>query len=175
MTAGQTLLSCKGVDVSYGPVQILFGVDFEVVEGEIVALLGTNGAGKSTLLSAVCGLVKPSAGTVMYSGHDITGAPPTDTVARGISMIGGNYAREKSVRPAERKITVAANRAAVLVHELAIREDDARRRLTVQIVARAPDDELRRSAERRVLTVVDLAWSLIVRHEQPDRRLADFP
>ena len=46
------LLPCRGVDMAYGPVQILFGVDFDVRQGEIVALLGTNGAGKSTLLKA---------------------------------------------------------------------------------------------------------------------------
>src|SRR5581483_5364731 len=52
------LLSCQQVEVSYGPVQILFGVDLDVHEGEIVALLGTNGAGKSTLLKGAAGLVK---------------------------------------------------------------------------------------------------------------------
>ena len=52
------LLHCAGVDVAYDKVQILFGVDLEVHEGEIVALLGTNGAGKSTLLKAVSGLVR---------------------------------------------------------------------------------------------------------------------
>ncbi len=47
----------RGLDVSYGDVQVLFDVDFEVDEGEIVALLGTNGAGKSTLLKAICGVI----------------------------------------------------------------------------------------------------------------------
>ena len=46
------LVECKGLDVAYGPVQVLFGVDFEVEEGEIVALLGTNGAGTSTCSSS---------------------------------------------------------------------------------------------------------------------------
>ena len=55
------LLSCHGVDVCYDKVQVLFGVDIEVHDGEIVALLGTNGAGKSTLLKAVSGLVRPTA------------------------------------------------------------------------------------------------------------------
>jgi ABC-type sugar transport system ATPase subunit len=58
-TSDEPLLSCRGVDMAYGPVQILFGVDFDVHQGEIVALLGTNGAGKSTLLKGICGLVKP--------------------------------------------------------------------------------------------------------------------
>ena len=56
------LLTCTGIDMAYGPVQILFDVDFTVQEHEIVALLGTNGAGKSTLLKGICGLVKPTAG-----------------------------------------------------------------------------------------------------------------
>ena len=67
------LLDVKGMDMAYGPVQILFGVDFAVEQGEIVALLGTNGAGKSTLLKGVCGLVKPKRGTVHFKGDDITG------------------------------------------------------------------------------------------------------
>ena len=57
-----SLLSCQKVEVSYGPVQILFGVDLDVHEGEIVALLGTNGAGKSTLLKGASGLVKVGGG-----------------------------------------------------------------------------------------------------------------
>ena len=62
-------LSCEKVEVSYGPVQILFGVDLEVHEGEIVALLGTNGAGKSTLLKGASGLVKVGGGAVRLDGE----------------------------------------------------------------------------------------------------------
>src|SRR5882672_72326 len=70
--SGGPLLSCRGIDMAYGPVQILFDVDFDVQKGEIVALLGTNGAGKSTLLKGICGLVRPTAGTVTFKGEDIT-------------------------------------------------------------------------------------------------------
>ena len=83
------LLSCRGVDMSYGPVQILFGVDFDVVEGEMVALLGTNGAGKSTLLKGICGLVRPTAGTVTFKGEDITKKPADATAHLGISLMPG--------------------------------------------------------------------------------------
>jgi branched-chain amino acid transport system ATP-binding protein len=96
------LLECRGVDVSYGPVQILFGVDFDVEEGEIVALLGTNGAGKSTLLKAVCGLVKPKRGTVTFNGEDVTDLPADVTTHRGVSLMPGG----KGVFPT---LTVAEN------------------------------------------------------------------
>jgi ABC-type branched-subunit amino acid transport system ATPase component len=83
-------LRCEGIDVAYGPVQVLFGVDVEIQQNEIVALLGTNGAGKSTLLKAVSGLVKPSAGRVEYFGKDITGKAANQTAAMGlIQMPGG--------------------------------------------------------------------------------------
>ena len=83
------LLSCKGIDMAYGPVQILFEVDFEVYPGEIVALLGTNGAGKSTLLKGICGLVRPKAGKVLFKGEDITKVPADATAKRGISLMPG--------------------------------------------------------------------------------------
>ncbi|MBA2608327.1 MAG: ATP-binding cassette domain-containing protein [Actinobacteria bacterium] len=83
------LLTCTGIDMAYGPVQILFDVDFTVRENEIVALLGTNGAGKSTLLKGVCGLVKPTAGTVMFAGEDVTSLSADVTTHRGISLMPG--------------------------------------------------------------------------------------
>ena len=83
------LLSCQGVDVRYGQVQVLFGVDFEVEEGEIVALLGTNGAGKSTLLNAISGVVFPSAGAILFDGTDITLTDANTTVAAGVVYVPG--------------------------------------------------------------------------------------
>ena len=77
--------SCRstGIDVAYGQTQVLFGVDLEVAEGEIVALLGTNGAGKSTVLRAVSGLTPPTRGRIRFAGQDITGADAgSDLAAR---------------------------------------------------------------------------------------------
>src|SRR5205807_2680418 len=89
------LLECRGLDVAYGQVQVLFDVDFSVDEGEIVALLGTNGAGKSTLLKAAAGLVRPVKGSVTFEGDDITGHS-ADAVARsGVALMPGG----KSVFP----------------------------------------------------------------------------
>ena len=84
-----SLLSCRNVDMAYGQVQILFGVDFDVRKGEMVALLGTNGAGKSTLLKGICGLVRPTAGTVTFKGEDITKVPADVTARKGISLMPG--------------------------------------------------------------------------------------
>jgi branched-chain amino acid transport system ATP-binding protein len=86
------LLSCRGVDVAYDKVQILFGVDLDVEEGEIIALLGTNGAGKSTLLKAVSGLVDPTAGQILYGGVDITHADAVSTSKQGIIQVPGGKA-----------------------------------------------------------------------------------
>jgi len=90
--AGGPLLQCHGVDVCYDKVQVLFGVDMEVHEGEIVALLGTNGAGKSTLLKAISGLVRPTAGTITFGGHDISRAMPQETTSLGIVQVPGGRA-----------------------------------------------------------------------------------
>ncbi len=83
------LLIVRNLDVRYGPVQVLFDVDFEVDEGEIVALLGTNGAGKSTLLKSICGVVEADNGAVVFDGRDITHAPPHEIAGWGIAMVPG--------------------------------------------------------------------------------------
>jgi branched-chain amino acid transport system ATP-binding protein len=86
------LLVCKGVDVAYDQVQVLFGVDLEVYEGDIIALLGTNGAGKSTLLKAISGTVDPIGGAIFYDGRDITHADAVQTAKQGIIQVPGGRA-----------------------------------------------------------------------------------
>ncbi len=91
-TPGGPLLSCRGVDVAYDKVQVLFGVDLDVQRGEIVALLGTNGAGKSTLLKAVSGLVQPVGGSIWFDGKDITRSDAVATATQGIVQVPGGKA-----------------------------------------------------------------------------------
>ena len=83
------LLVVRNLDVHYDNVQVLFGVDFEVDEGEIVALLGTNGAGKSTLIKAISGLVEATNGAVVFDGRDMTYAPPNEVAERGVVVVPG--------------------------------------------------------------------------------------
>ena len=82
----------RGLDFSYGHVQVLFDVDVHVRTGEVLALLGTNGAGKSTLLRVLSGLESPSAGIVCHHGTDITSMPAVDRVRRGIVQLPGGKA-----------------------------------------------------------------------------------
>jgi ABC-type branched-subunit amino acid transport system ATPase component/MFS family permease len=85
------LLVCRDVDVTYDGAQVLFGVDFDVEDGELIALLGTNGAGKSTLLRAIGGLQEASNGAIFLDGDDITHLPPHLIARRGVvTMPGGN-------------------------------------------------------------------------------------
>jgi len=83
------LLSLRSVDVAYGQVQVLFGVNLEVAEGETIALLGTNGAGKSTVLRALSGLVSPTRGSISWEGTDIAGYPPHRVAALGLAHVPG--------------------------------------------------------------------------------------
>ncbi|HTN99505.1 MAG TPA: ATP-binding cassette domain-containing protein, partial [Microthrixaceae bacterium] len=83
------LLSLRGVQVSYGDIQVLFGVDLDVNEGEIIALLGTNGAGKSTLLKSISGLAIADRGVIVFDGRDITHAPADEISPRGIAQVPG--------------------------------------------------------------------------------------
>ena len=83
------LLAVRDLHVSYGQLQVLFGVDLDVAEGEVVALLGTNGAGKSTLLRALSGVTEAEYGAVILDGRDITHAPPNEIAALGVAQVPG--------------------------------------------------------------------------------------
>ena len=83
------MLSCRGIDFSYGQLQVLFGCDFTVDDGEMVALLGTNGAGKSTLLKVISGIGLPSAGSIRFRGQEITYIDAERRTRLGITQIPG--------------------------------------------------------------------------------------
>ncbi len=83
------VLQLSGVDFSYGHVQILFGLSFEVRRGEVLALLGTNGAGKSTALRVAAGLETPARGVVRLNGQDITYTTPEQRARLGIHLLPG--------------------------------------------------------------------------------------
>ena len=86
------MLAARGIDFSYGQLQVLFGVDFSVDDGEMVALLGVNGAGKSTLLKVISGIGLPSHGGVRFRGQDITYLDAERRLRIGITQIPGGRA-----------------------------------------------------------------------------------
>ena len=86
---GSALLACERVESSYGSLQVLFGIDTVVGDGELLALLGTNGAGKSTLLRSISGLLPPHDGRITFAGQDITGMPAERIAQLGLSLMPG--------------------------------------------------------------------------------------
>ncbi len=81
------LLELAKVEVAYGGIQAVKGIDLAVAEGELVCLIGANGAGKTTTLKGICGLQPVKAGAVRYAGADITGRPAFELVRRGLAMV----------------------------------------------------------------------------------------
>ena len=83
----EPLLRLEGVASGYGDVRVLWGVDLDVEPGEVVCLVGANGAGKSTLLRTVSGLVRATAGRVLFRGRDLARATPAEVLAAGIAQV----------------------------------------------------------------------------------------
>ena len=75
------------LEVAYGGIQAVKGIDLAVEQGELVCLIGANGAGKTTTLKGICGLQPVKAGTIRYAGDDITGKPAFELVRRGLAMV----------------------------------------------------------------------------------------
>jgi branched-chain amino acid transport system ATP-binding protein len=81
------LLEVKGLEVRYGGIRAVKGVDLEVRERELVTLIGANGAGKTTTLKAIAGILRPAAGRIPYAGRDIAGTASCDLVPLGIALV----------------------------------------------------------------------------------------
>jgi ABC-type branched-subunit amino acid transport system ATPase component len=114
-----TVLLVRDLDVFYGRVQILFGLDLDVSTGETVAVLGTNGAGKTTLLRTISGLVAPARGSVTLGTTDLTRVGAEDRARRGVVQVRGG-----DVFPG---LSVDENLRAALVAHPELRKDIRRR------------------------------------------------
>ncbi len=81
------MLEVRGLQVSYGKVRAVQGIDLDVARGEIVALIGANGAGKSSTMHAICGIEPASGGAIRFLGEAITGLPAHRVIRRGIVQV----------------------------------------------------------------------------------------
>jgi branched-chain amino acid transport system ATP-binding protein len=81
------LLKVKGLQVAYGGIQAVKGIDFEVHEGELVSLIGSNGAGKTTTMKAITGTLPAAGGDIEYLGKSIRGQGAWDLVKQGLAMV----------------------------------------------------------------------------------------
>ncbi|MEI6724138.1 MAG: ATP-binding cassette domain-containing protein, partial [Betaproteobacteria bacterium] len=82
-----SLLEVKGLEVHYGGIRAVKGVDLEVREGELVCLIGANGAGKTSTLKALCGMLPVAAGSVRYADEVVTGVPSFRLVRKGLVLV----------------------------------------------------------------------------------------
>ena len=87
MAEENPILRLRGIDKSFGAVQVLHGVDFEAYRGEVTALVGDNGAGKSTLIKCVGGTYTVDSGEYLFDGGEVTVSSPKDAAALGIEIV----------------------------------------------------------------------------------------
>ncbi len=87
----QMLLTVTGLEAGFGEKQVLYGISLTIAEKEIVSLIGHNGAGKSTTLKAIVGLVSPKRGQILFADEDLTLAPPSLKLAKGIYHLPQEY------------------------------------------------------------------------------------
>ena len=87
MATTNAMLKIKGLQVNYGGIQAVKGVDLEVGQGELVTLIGANGAGKTTTMKAITGLKPYSGGDIEYMGQSIKGVPTHELLKRGLAMV----------------------------------------------------------------------------------------
>ncbi len=83
----EAMLQVAAIDVFYGDIQVLYGLSFDIHEGEIVTLLGSNGAGKTTTLRAITGLRPPQSGQVRFRGQSLAAVPAAGRAGLGISLV----------------------------------------------------------------------------------------
>src|SRR5512134_3698788 len=85
--SSNALLELARLEVAYGGIQAVKGIDLAVDPGELVCLIGANGAGKTTTLKGICGLLPVKSGSIHYAGENVTGRPAYTLVQRGLAMV----------------------------------------------------------------------------------------
>ena len=81
------MLEVRHLETTYGPSQVLYGIELQIGAGQVVTLMGRNGMGKTTTIKSICGMVPPKAGSIILEGQDIAGLP-SHTIARaGIGLV----------------------------------------------------------------------------------------
>jgi ABC-type uncharacterized transport system ATPase subunit len=117
----------EGIDKSFGAIRANRGASFEVLPGEIHALVGENGAGKSTLMRILGGLMKPDAGRVEINGRDVTGWSTNDAIAAGIGIVHQHFMLVPTLTVAENLVLGAEPRARGVVLDYGRAADDVRK------------------------------------------------
>jgi branched-chain amino acid transport system ATP-binding protein len=122
------MLRVEGLEVRYGGVLAVQGIDLDVPEGRVTTVLGANGAGKSSTLKAIAGTVRPAAGRVLLEGEDVTGTPAHRLLAKGVALIpeGGRVFGRLSV---EQNLMIGA---------YLVRDEDIRRSKMEEVLALFP-------------------------------------
>jgi len=139
---GQVILQVEGIDVSYGSIKALHGVNLTIRFGEIVALLGANGAGKSTTLRAISGLIPSTAGCVRFLGEDVT-----RTSAHQIARLGLGHVPEG--RRIFKGMTVLEN---LELGSFALNDQSERHRRVAEIIDLFPILKQRRKQDASLLS-----------------------
>ncbi|HVW56215.1 MAG TPA: ABC transporter ATP-binding protein [Rhizobiaceae bacterium] len=104
------MLSVSGLQSAYGPSQVLFDVELRVGEGEVVTLLGRNGMGKTTTVRSIMGMLRPSAGTVSFTGRDVFGATPEAVARLGVGLVPEGRQTFPTLTVRENLVATASNR-----------------------------------------------------------------
>jgi len=175
MAAVAPLLETRALVKRFGGLTAVDEVSLALPAGEIRAIIGPNGAGKSTLVGMICGRLAPSAGRVLYRGHDITATPPWQRLVQGIvytfqvtSIFKGLSCYENVALPAQRKLMHGLARIALSEPEVARRVQTALGAVGLEELAERRADELAYGHQR----LLELAMTLAA---EPQLLILDEP
>jgi branched-chain amino acid transport system ATP-binding protein len=104
------MLAVRDLETFYGVSQVLFGLSFDVSQGEVVTLLGRNGMGKTTTINSIMGIVRPRAGSIQFDGHEVTRLPSFRTAKLGLGLVPEGRQIFPNLTALENLVATAANR-----------------------------------------------------------------
>jgi len=113
------MLEIAKLEAGYGAAQVLFGIGFKVVPGEVVSLLGRNGMGKTTTIRTIMGLMPASGGSIAFEGKELTGAPPYRMAQAGLGLVPEGRQVFPTLTVEENLVATAANRSGKARFDLA--------------------------------------------------------